>query len=246
MNQEITSLLRRKFETLYKQTQNINKSLNPQSSFLRIDKPLVNGQGVYTFDPMKQNGRDASLYDRLLDRNDAFIVTAIGLYITYEIAGQRGTTELLSCPKSLGYVAGQNIIATGKAQESYFNAIYNGKISLKTNDKITFDGFPTAVFLRQNFTASPDADSALAGFDVSECNYFLPEILALAGNKDQSFELSFPSFPSAVYNPEATTEPAFTPSGTTGLSLLLQGFLIKNGAIYVADEDGKPNELLFP
>ena len=84
MNQEITAHSRKAFESAVKMIGGLknNDGLFPQSSFLRIDQLLVNGQGNYIFDPMKQNGL-GTVYDRKLDRNDGFLV--IGMLLAFNV-----------------------------------------------------------------------------------------------------------------------------------------------------------------
>lgn len=240
MNQEITAHSRKAFESAVKMIGGLknNDGLFPQSSFLRIDQLLVNGQGNYTFDPMKQNGL-GTVYDRKLDRNDGFLV--IGMLLAFNVTntGKPGAGVLATSIPDV-FKAMETYGTAGNVKD--ISAVYNGKLTLKTGTSVTYDGFPTQVFKREtvNLPAAGTAPAVIAAVDFSESMYFTPEYLLLAGTKDQSFELTFPSFAGAVY--QDATESS---KNQIYLSLYLQGFLVKNGAV-LYDMGGKANEFLFP
>lgn len=240
MNQEITAHSRKAFENVVKIIGGLknNDGLFPQSSFLRIDQLLVNGQGNYIFDPMKQNGV-GTIYDRKLDRNDGFYCIGMALAFNVVNVDKPGAGVLATSIPDV-FKAMETFGTAGSVKD--ISAIYNGKLTLKTGTSVTYDGFPTQVFKREttNLPAAGTAPAVIAAVDFSESMFFTPEYLLLAGTKDQVFELSFPSFAGAVYQ-DATENT----KNQLYLSLYLQGFLVKNGAI-LYNQGGAPNGFLFP
>lgn len=244
MNQEVLANLRKRYvdfnKTVEKTTtpDGLPAGLFAQSSYLRIDQPLVNAQGEYLLDPMELN-TPRKTYEKRLNRNDLFFVIALSLGIYYEPTARPGAGFVVTSIQDLK----ARLAAYGSNLEEKItqdlNAIYNGSIRLQTGTTQTFDGFPTHLL-----NVSHQVDTETLDYDPSKSMYFLPENIALAGTKDQKFTLKFDSYSGAVYNPPATTSPDFTPDGVLGVSLFMQGFLVKNGAIYV-DINGKENPYLY-
>lgn len=233
MNQEILKSLRERYKTVVSWLDGANTGLFAQSSYLRIDQPLVNGQGNYVFDPMKSNGPGGT-FDRKLDRNDAFMVTGFSLCFYAKSLVDKSACVLVPNPDTIEDTNLPTIVSpvVGTVPTGLSN-VYNGKLMLKTGTKVTFDGFPTLPFRWQRFVSD---------YDINEAAYYLPEILSLAGTKDQAFELSFPTTSSTIL--EAVKAEANPANFELGVSLFLQGYMVKNGAIFVSIDDNA-NKLVF-
>ncbi len=241
MNQQIITALRERYLAV---NQEVKKTKNPnggnaglfaQSSYLRIDEPLVNAKGNYVIDPMELN-TPRKTNEKRLNRNDLFVVAGMSLGFYYEPTAKPGAGFLATSFQDLKtkLAAYGSNLATAITND--LNAIYNGSLRIQTGTVQTFDGFPVNMF---NYARQ--ANSNTLDFDPSESMFYTPENIALAGNKDQKFTLDFPSFAGAVYNPTLSEG---TADGVIGVSLFLQGFLVKNGAIYI-DIEGSENPFLF-
>ena len=65
-------------------------------------------------------------------------------------------------------------------------------------------------------------------------------MIAFAGTKEQTFSLKFPCANTSVF------QPASSPKGVVGLSLIMLGFLVKNGALLLENYKGDVNDFLAP
>ncbi len=189
-NQFIAPYLRKRWEDARKKVQTLSPELFPQSSYLRIDQPLVNGVGNYVFDPMRQNGQQGT-YGQLLNRND----------------------------------------------------FYGGSLRLQTGTTVTFEALETSIFNVSHQAAnSGTTETAVVSLDSSVLDeiFYTPEMIAFAGTKEQTFSLKFPCANTSVF------QPASSPKGSVGLSLVMLGFLVKNGALLLENYKGDVNDFLAP
>lgn len=226
MNPE-TIFLRKRFEEIKAEVQTFDKTLVPQSSYIRIDQTLENGVGTYTFDPLLNNGGAGPL-EKKLDKNDLFFISSINLAITATNKTLPADVVFLNTinPDKLNAcisTAGLASLKTDLAAAPGLNTIFNGFISLRTGQTVSLQNFPTLRFCRIS-----DTDASIDGASV-----ILPERVLLNGASDQRFEL--------VFNGQNTTmQNATTPAYTFGVSLFMSGFLVKSGARIV--EQLTPNK----
>lgn len=222
MNQQIVPFLRKYFLEILGESLKYGPLYTPQSSFLRIDKVLVNSQGRVVFDPQKSN-KEEGVYERLLLRNDIFIAVGMNLAYYYAPTAKPGagfTANSLQDLKTGLTAFGSNLADKVTVD---LEAVYNGSLSLTTGTVVTFEGLPACKMKQKH-----QADTNTITSDPSENMLYLPERVEISGRSSQKFELTFPTYSGAVFNPPATTDPSFTPDGEIGMSLYLDGFLIKN------------------
>lgn len=216
MNPE-TTFLRERFETIKDKVKSYDKTLVPQSSYLRIDKTLENGVGTYVFDPLLNNGGAAPL-EKKLDKNDLFFINSVSLSITAVNVSLPADVVFLNTinPDKLNACiseAGLTKLKTDLAAATGLNTLYNGFLSLRTGQTVSIQNFPTMRFCRIS-----DTDASIDGASI-----ILPERVLIDGSSDQRFELTF--------NGQNTTmQNATTPTYQFGVSLFMSGFLVKGGA----------------
>ena len=89
---------------------------------------------------------------------------------------------------------------------------------------------------------SGTTDAAVVSLDSSVLDelFYTPEMIAFAGTKEQTFNLKFPCANASVF------QPASSPKGVVGLSLIMLGFLVKNGALLLENYKGDENDFLAP
>lgn len=216
MNPEIP-FLRERFVDLANSLEKFDAGLVPQSSYLRIDKTLENGVGSYEFDPLLNNG-GASVLEKKLDKNDLFFINSINVLLTAKNKSLPADVVLLSTVnpdevRASISAAGLTKLKTDMAAATGLNTIYNGFISLRTGQEVTIQNFPMWRFNRvSDDNVSVDGSSII-----------LPERVQLNGASDQRFTLTFPGQSTVMQN-------ATTPTYEFGVSLFLNGFLVKGGA----------------
>lgn len=160
-----------------------------QTAQLRIEVPTVKGKGVYDFDIKKEVKR---ISEKILKRNDLFIVRAIGLALMVEDPAMTGHAPLYSYPVIAGatpLAGGLKGLATATGHHAF--AMYNGAISLKTGQQVNYSAFPTSEFL--NIPEVQASDTVLPQFNLADLLVELPEEIALAGTQDHRIQLEFPA-----------------------------------------------------
>ena len=239
-NQVISPYLRKRYEAAAKKIRSVNSTLFPQSSYLRVDQVLSNGIGNYKFDPMRQNGQQGR-YGQLLNRNDLFLAYGMGLFLTYELTANPGTAVLATSLSDL--IAKVKVMGSTDTIPVDLQSVYNGSLRLQTGTTVNLEAFETSVFNISHQVANSGNDTtAVVSLDssVSDEIFYTPEMIAFAGNKEQSFQLQFPCSNTAVF------QPASSPKGQIGLSLILFGFLVKNGSVILENNEGVINDFLVP
>lgn len=160
-----------------------------QTAQLRVEVPTVKGKGVYDFDIKKEVKR---ISEKMLKRNDLFVVRAIGLALMVEDSAMPGHSPLYSYPVIKGAAAlagGLKGLATATGNHAF--AMYNGGISLKTGQQVNYSAFPTSEFL-----TIPEVQASannLPQFNQADILIELPEEIALAGTQDHRIQLEFPA-----------------------------------------------------
>ena len=122
-------------------------------------------------------------------------------------------------------------------------SVYNGALRLQTGTTVNFDALETSVFnISHQVANSGNGTTAVVSLDssVSDEIFYTPEMIAFAGTKEQSLQLQFPCANTAVF------QPASSPKGQIGLSLIIYGFLVKNGAVIFENSNGDINDFLAP
>lgn len=160
-----------------------------QTAQLRIEVPTVKGKGVYDFDIKKEVKR---ISEKILKRNDLFVVRAIGMGLMVEDPAMPGHAPLYSYPVIKGAAAlagGLKGLATATGTHAF--AMYNGGISLKTGQQVNYSAFPTSEFL--TIPEVQASDTALPQFNIADLLVELPEEIALAGTQDHRIQLEFPA-----------------------------------------------------
>lgn len=239
-NQVIAPFLRKRWEHANNKVKALSSELFPQSSYLRIDQVLSNGVGNYRFDPMKQNGQEGR-YGKLLNRNDLFLTFGIGLFLNYELTANPGAAVLATSLSDL--VAKAKVMGSTDTIPVDLQTVYNGSLRLQTGTTVTFDALETSIFnISHQAANSGELDAAVVSLDSSILGeiFYTPEMIAFAGTKEQSFQLDFPCANTSVF------QPASSPKGSVGLSLIMFGFLVKNGALLLENYKGDVNDFLAP
>lgn len=169
--------------------------ITPQTAQIRIEMDLATGQGTYDFDIKKQT---KSATEKTINNNDLFICRALGMALMVENNSAKGTAPLLSYPLQhsaklpTGMFGFENVNAYG---------LYNGVLSMKTDQSVNFKGFPTSHFLRVPevqpalMLGAADAtfgNGVLPAFKIEDVLYELPEMLIFAGNHQNDIKLEAP------------------------------------------------------
>lgn len=218
--------LRSRFEAL-NNYYGVEKGINPNTSILRIEEELVNGQGVYQFNLRKEN---LLPWERNLKRNDLFLVTHMGFFLSIHNPAKPGKESLLSYA-----------IRGGGGVEDFFsttdiNALYNGFFEMITGTVQNFSALPMALFKKvpQNqpsILALDDGNGTTTGDETQPAFNFLEsmhtptEQILFAGTQDHRLRVAFPTFPTSDYS-------ANTPSGEqriTKLVFIALGFNVPGG-----------------
>jgi hypothetical protein len=189
------------------------KGLAPAISQIRIEQPLINGQGVYRFDIKKEI---LSASEQNLKRNDLFVVCGIGLYPCVSDPTKPGTEQLFTFAKK------GDADITGFNTED-LNALYNGKLYISTGSTVNIEDQPLNVFKRvPNMSGNAFKENLPLEFDFLDSLHMMPEELILAGTQDHKIEISFPTFAASDYST--------LPAGTIGkLALVIYGYKVPGG-----------------
>lgn len=175
-----------------------------QTAQLRVEVPTVIGKGVYDFDIKKEVKR---ISEKMLKRNDLFVVRAIGMGLMVEDPAMPGHAPLYSYPVIVTEDQGDVVPLAGGLKGlaadtgNHAFALYNGGISLKTGQQVNYSAFPTSEFL-----TIPEVQASannLPQFNQADILIELPEEIALAGTQDHRIQLEFPANASTNLSAEA-------------------------------------------
>ena len=176
------------------------KGIPAELSLIRIDEPLVNGQGVYNFNLKKEN---LSASESNLKRNDLFVCLGLGVFLTVKDSTKPGTEQLLTYALQENTSAG---IVGFKTQD--INALYNGFLHITTGTTVNFNALPCGLFERipcyqpelvYDGSAGMIANGAKPAFDLNRDLQIMAEELVFAGTQDHKIQVSFPTFAAADY-----------------------------------------------
>lgn len=228
------------------------KGLAPELSQIRIEQPLVNGQGTYSFDLKKEN---IGVTEQNLKRNDLFVVTHIGIFPRVDITAKPGVAPLLTYPILENATAG---IVGFKTKD--LNGLYAGNLYIATGPTVNVEDMPLSMFNRVPRTqpeiipyvaSSADSNEAAGtaktitntlgyksnGIEPEFCydDAMVPmtERLAFAGTQDHKIKVSFPTFAAADYSTS-------TVGATTNLVFVAFGYKVPGGTDPKYNEPSNP------
>lgn len=167
--------------------------LNPEFSQIRIETPLINGQGTYDINIKKEN---LDVTEQGLRRNDLFIATSLGFYFTFEDPSKKGVESLISYAKigaEADATAGTPAV-DGFAKDD-IQAFYNGTFYLQTGTIVNLEDLPLSLFEKRT-----QYQDDLQAFDLQSLQVSLAERFVFAGTQDHKLQVSFPSFASSDYS----------------------------------------------
>lgn len=200
-----------------------NQGLAPEISMIRIDEPLVNGQGVYNFNMKKEN---LGVSEKNLKRNDLFVCLGIGVFLTIKDSTKPGTEQILPFAMLENTTAGIKGFKT-----SDINALYNGSLHITTGTTVNIDAMPCNLFQRVPRT-QPElvydgstglkSNGAQPSFDMNRAIQQMATEIIFAGTQDHKVTVSFPTFAAADY----TTSSA---NCTTHISFVAIGYRVIGG-----------------
>lgn len=160
------------------------QGLNPEFSQIRIETPLVNGQGVYDINIKKEN---LSVTEQGLRRNDLFVASSLGFYFTFADASKPAVESLYTYAK----VGAESVegFATNDIQ-----AFYNGTFYLQTGTIVNLEDLPLSLFEKRS-----QYQGDLIEFDLQKEQVSLAERFVFAGTQDHTLRVSFPSYAGSNY-----------------------------------------------
>lgn len=198
------------------------REIKPQKSQLRFLSKFAKTKGNYSFKISDTGLTNPHVTARHLQRDDMLIAKSIfvGIYIEPEAKPGHGVVysyPLLKGTLPTGYGGMDNTDA---------EALYNGELSLRTNDTVNYDSFPMHQFRfvpeTQASQTNPGQSTALIPeFDFSRCAIELPELLQFRGDTDQHLEINFPS----VEDSDIKAESGYS----AYLIVIVDGWKVKNG-----------------
>ncbi len=174
--------MRRRFETAKLQSKNPKNA--PQLSQIRIAVPFEKGKTVYGINIKDEKGHKLN---RILKDNDLFVVAGAGMGIMVEDTLLPGHAPVLAYP----LMADAAVTAAGQkglvsAASAY--VLYNGQWSLRTNQDVNYQAFPTNVFLRVPEVAPKN----LFASNIEDSIFEIPEEITLNGQQDHEIRVEIP------------------------------------------------------
>lgn len=211
------------------------KGIAPQQAQLRVVVPFTAGIGNYKFD-LKKDPSLSHVIEQLLKRNDLFVARALGLALMVEVTAAKGTAPLYSYPVLAGLP-----LPTGYKgfTDTSAYAMYNGILTMKTGQTVNYSRFPTNKFLHvpskqpiglfNTDTKAVISAGIAPEFNLENVLEELPEVLVLAGTKEQPITLEFPACTIAG---EANT--------TAYAVLIVEGWLYEGGTTEDCHSNANP------
>ncbi len=183
-------------------------------SYLRVEQTLSNTKSRYTFD-IKTTGNEIAT-ERKLDRNDLFVVTHIGVYLTAQVSTSLGKEVLQTWPNPQVFVA-----ATGFTP-SDLEVIYNGFLEIKIGQKVNVPALSMQHF-RYVPTSQQSSSIGNSEWEVEKFAYWPGTLLYLHGTQNIEINIEFPALSSAQI--------AAVASNTSNKLVFMPfGYLCKNAA----------------
>lgn len=189
-------------------------------SALRAETVLTNANPNVSFN-IKRGVVAPSPTEVLLDNNDAFCVTHMGLFLTAESTTQtlKGVASLQTYPNPIIFPA----VAAGASSAfvpGNLEAVYNGSLSVKVGTKELIPALDTIRFRRVPQTQKSAATNSTE-FDFEDSIIRITPNLTLKGNQENVIGLRLPN---------ATEIEARTAGTENRVVLYLKGFVVKGGS----------------
>lgn len=197
-----------KYKQLYKSSGGVTPS------YLRMEKTLDNSSSDYVFD-FEKNGNELAT-ERKLERNDVFIATQIGFYLTAQDTTKIGKEKLMTYPnlQILG-------TATGFTA-AHLETIYSGYLWFKVNKSVIIEN-ETMYNFRKVFTSQQSSSIAQDEFTRASSAYSLPTDVVISGRETNELRVFINTFSGLAI--------ASQTSGTNHkLVAILYGFLARNAS----------------
>jgi hypothetical protein len=172
----------------------VQKRYKMYDNILKLPKLLSPNQSSYTFDPVKGNDQQILPGNNLMDKNDFFAITHVGVRLTrakYTIAtGQLsdyGNYREYTWPYAQIF---DGVPAAGATEVACLNTLLRGQLALSVvNDQQWSIPVSELMFCDQNFTGEEDAFQW--GASAEERGFFpLSSIIVLDGGADNLLSLT--------------------------------------------------------
>lgn len=182
-------------------------------SYLRVEQPMVNGQNNYNFDIQKTSG--SSNTENKLDLNDAFVMTKIGMFLTYNVS----TTPYIGVLQT--YPNNEYFTLAG-VTPAHMEAFYNGNYKITVGQTVFLNALDTRRF-RYVGTAQQSSPTTKSEQHEDSGLSFLARQIILQGQGNNQIVLNVPSFAAqAIVTTAANT--------TTQVVFYARGFLVTGGS----------------
>lgn len=197
-----------------------HKGIAPMRSQIRIETPLVDGQGTYLFDLKKEI---LSATEKNLKRNDLFVVNSIGFYLMIEDSAKPGASILMTYPiQEVTTGTGDAAVTSLGFTTNDINAFYNGLLSIVTGTTVNVEDLPLLWF--KQIPQTQQLSSELAQVYYQDSQFVMGEEIVFAGTQDHKIQVSFPTFATADYGTSLAT-------GTTKIAMVLDGYKVPGGTL---------------
>lgn len=209
----------------------VKQGIAPMQGILRIEADLQNGKGNYKFDIKK----DSSLLgpaERSMDQWDIFCVETLMVGLRVEDKTKPGFAPLLTYP----FLGDAGITSMKGFDNLDIAALYNGTLSIKTNQVQNLENLPLSHFLYVPET-QPSGATQLAQTDLSGVRLLMPENIVFAGTTKHEIEVNFPYTAGSTFYAEG--ESSYT-NYQTKIVFEATGYTIKGGADAAYKVDGNP------
>lgn len=207
------------------------KGVAPMQSIIRVENALVDGRGSYSFNLKK----DKSLLgpaEVSMDQWDLFIATHLFIGFRIDAKAKPGMAPMLTYAM-LGDSANNTSCVGFKTPDA--EALYNGVLSIMTNNVANLENFPLSLF---KFVPQTQADGAtvVPEFNISDVAVQTPEQFVFSGNAQHNVKIDFPVEPTASFAADAATPSDYEAK----VVLEVYGYNIKGGAAEAFREAANP------
>jgi hypothetical protein len=185
--------------------------------YLRIETELKNSTGTYLFPIETTSGGLPT--EQKLDRNDLFVVTALGIFLLREDSTKLGVDVLQSYPNKIVFPAAAGF------NPDHLEAIYNGKFQLKIQSKVNIEAMSMHAFRVIPETQQSTADNK-SQYSLDHAAYPLGTLIKLKGTMNVEVKVEFNTF-------DAMQIQAVAANTKHKLVFHPYGYLIKGAALAV-------------
>lgn len=185
-------------------------------SYLRAEQGLANNKAKYNFD-LKRVANEV-VTEQKLDRNDLFVISRLGVFLTKQFAATPGKEVLQSYPNAVEFPP------TAGLAPADLETIYNGFLQLKIANRVNIENLSM-----HEFKYAPDTQQASAttksSFNLDDACYKPAPLIYLHGTMDINLTIEFPTFAGIQLTPTD-----FAANGVVKLVVVPFGFLVKGAA----------------